>query len=156
MPDLTFVVPYTKFLHVAAIFTAVTLVVGGDLYFMRVASSGSAEATARLGHAIRRRGPITGPIIEIAVVFGFVTALLGGFDLLAPWLVGAYVVVVAMTIFAFRVAAPEFSAILQFAEAGDDAGVGALMATGRYRRVAMFNGALFAIAIYLMVVKPTW
>ena len=156
MPDLTFVVPYTKFLHVAAIFTAVTLIVGGDLYFVRVASSGSAIATARLGHAIRRRGPITGPIIEIAVVFGFVTAILGGFDLLAPWLIGAYVVVIAMAIFAFRVAAPEFTAILESADAGDDAGVAAAMASGRYRRIALANGALFAIAIFLMVVKPTF
>ena len=156
MPDLTFLIPYTKFLHVAAIFTAVTLVVGGDLYFLRVASSGSAEATARLGHAIRRRGPITGPILEIAIVFGFITAILGGFDLLAFWLVGAYIVVVVMTVFAFRVAAPEFTAILASAEAGDDAGVAAAMATGRYRRIALANGALFAIVIFLMVVKPSW
>ena len=133
MPDLMFVVPYAKFLHVAAIFTAVTLVVGGDLYFLRVASSGSAEATARLGHAIRRRGPITVPILEIAVVFGFITAMLGGFDLLAPWLVGAYIVVVALTIFAFRVAAPEFTAILRPPRPAMMPASRA-MATGRYRR----------------------
>jgi hypothetical protein len=28
------------------------------------------------------------------------------------------------------------------------------MATGDYRRIAIFDGALFAIAIFLMVVKP--
>ena len=89
-------------------------------------------------------------------MFGFVTAILGGFDLLAPWLIGAYVVVIAMAIFAFRVAAPEFTAILESADAGDDAGVAAAMASGRYRRIALANGALFAIAIFLMVVKATF
>ena len=83
--------------------------------------------------------------------------MLGGFDLLAPWLVGAYVVVVALTVFAFRVAAPEFTAILQFAEAGDDTGVRGAMATGRYRRAGVDQRRRCSpIAIFLMVVKPTW
>ena len=100
---------FVPFLHVAAMFTAVTLTVGGDLYFLRVAIEGNAIATSRLGHAIRRRGPITGPIIEIGVVFGILTAILGGFNLLAPWLVGAYIVIIVMTVLAFRVAAPAFT-----------------------------------------------
>lgn len=135
-------------------FTAVALVVGGDLYFLRVATGGHAEATARLGHAIRRRGPITGPIIEIGVVFGILTALSGGFDLPAPWLIGAYVIVVLLTILAFRSGASAFSAILEAADAGDDAQVSEMIASGGYRRIAVIDAGLFGVAIFLMVVKP--
>ena len=81
MPDIGGLAPYLKFLHIAAMITAVTLIVGGDLYFLRVATGGHAQATAQLGHAIRRRGPITGPIIEIGIIFGILAALSGGFDL---------------------------------------------------------------------------
>lgn len=154
MPDISGLAPYLKFLHVATMFTAVTLVVGGDIYFLRVAGRGHAEATARLGHAIRHRGPFTGPIIEIGVVFGILTALSGGFDLLAPWLIGAYVVVIAMTFLAFRFGAPAFTDILRVAETGDDDGVARLIDSGPYRRIALIDGALFGIAIFLMVVKP--
>ena len=154
MPDIGGLAPYLKFLHIAAMITAVTLIVGGDLYFLRVATGGHAQATAQLGHAIRRRGPITGPIIEIGIIFGILAALSGGFDLLAPWLIGAYVVVVLITILAFRFGAPAFSAILEAADAGDGARVDAMIASGSYRRIAVVDAILFGIAIFLMVVKP--
>ena len=152
--DWSAVVPFTKFLHVAAMFSAATIIVGADLYFLRVAAGGSAVATAQLGHAIRRRGPLTGPILEIGVGFGILTALLGGFNLLAPWLIAAYAVVIVMIVFAFRVAAPEFSAILELADAGDDAALRSKVADGRFRWITAADAALFAAAIFLMVVKP--
>jgi hypothetical protein len=147
-------VPYAKFLHVAAMFAAVTLFVGGDVYFLRVASAGDPGATARLGQAIRRRGPLTGPILEIGVAFGIVTALLGGLDFLAPWLVGAYVIVIALTVLAFRVAAPAFTTILHAAETGDGTAVATALTATSYRLVALVNAALYAAVIFLMVVKP--
>ena len=153
--DWSSLVPYTKFLHVAAMFSAATIIVGADLYFLKVALAGSARATAELGHAIRRRGPVTGPILETGVVFGILTALLGGFDLLSPWLIAAYVVVIAMTFLAFRIAAPEFTSILEVADSGDDEAVARIVGTGRYRRIATVDALLFAIAIFLMVVKPS-
>ena len=152
--DWSSLVPFTKFLHIAAMFSASTIIVGADLYFLRVARGGSAVATAQLGHAIRRRGPITGPIVEIGVAFGLLTAVLGGFNVLAPWLIAAYLVVIAMMVFAFRVAAPEFTAILEAADGGSDEAVAARVATGRFRRIATIDAALFAVAIFLMVVKP--
>jgi len=154
MPDISGLAPYLKFLHVVAMITAVTLVVGGDVYFLRVASGGHAVATARLGHAIRRRGPITGPIIEIGVVLGILTVLAGGFNFLAPWLIGAYIVVILLAILAFRYGAPAFTAILDAADTGDDTAVASLIAAGGYRRIAIVDALLFGVAIFLMVVKP--
>jgi hypothetical protein len=64
------------------------------------------------------------------------------------------VIVVVMTILAFRFGAPAFTDILRVAEAGDDEGVARLIDSGPYRRIALVDGALFGIAIFLMVVKP--
>lgn len=88
--DLFALVPYTKFAHIAAMFVAASVVIGGDLLFLRIATEGNAATTAKLGHAIRRRGPLTRPVYGVGILFGVVTALLGGFNFFAPWLIGAY------------------------------------------------------------------
>lgn len=152
--DLHDLVPYTKFGHIAAMVLAASVALGGDLLFLRIAGEGNAATTARLGHAIRRRGPLTKYVYEIGILFGLVTALLGGFNLLAPWLIGAYVVIAAMIYVSNWIAAPAYTKILEIAETGDDAAVRATLASTRYARSAQVNALLFGTAIFLMVVKP--
>ena len=153
--DLHDLIPFTKFTHIAAMFMAASVTVGGDLLFLRIAGDGDAPTTARLGHAIRRRGPLTKPVYEVGLAFGLLTALLGGFNLLAPWLIGAYVVIAAMVVVSNWVAAPASTRILEVAETGDAGAVRAAMASTGYARTARLTGLLFAIAIFLMVVKPS-
>jgi hypothetical protein len=152
--ELVWVVPFAKYAHVATMFAAATIQVGADLYFLKVAEDGDAQTTARLGHAVRRRGPITGPILEIGIAFGVITALIGGFNLLAPWLLASYIVIALGTVSVFRWAAPAFTALLEAADAGDDARIAALLAQGPYRPAALANAAMYAVVIFLMVVKP--
>ena len=54
-----------KFLHVGAVIAVFSIQVASDLYFQRVARSGSTEAVARLGEAIRKRGFVEAVIFEI-------------------------------------------------------------------------------------------
>ncbi len=143
-----------KFLHVVAAFAVVSIQLASDLYFQRVARSGSTEAVARLGDAIRSRGFVEALIFEIAVVLGFVTALLGGFNLLAGWLLLAYAdVVVSILIGVFFAAAP-FSAILDAAKAGDAAAMAVAVEAPRRRLMLALTIFLYGGLIFLMVVKP--
>lgn len=154
MPDLTWLAPFAKYAHIAAMFAAVTIQVGSDHYFLKVASDGDAATTSRLGHAIRRRGPITGPILEIGIVFGLLTAVLGGINLLAPWLLMTYVLIAIGVAIVFRIGVPAFTGILEAADAGDNARVATLLANGRYRTGALMNAVMYAAVLFLMVIKP--
>jgi hypothetical protein len=154
LSDLAWLTPFAKYAHVVAMFAAVTIQVGSDLYFLRVARNGDANATSRLGHAIRRRGAIEGPILEIGILFGLLTALLGGFNFLAPWLIASYVLIAIGLLNVFRVAAPAFTSILDAADASDAAGIAKLLETGPYRLAALVNALMYATVIFMMVVKP--
>lgn len=143
-----------KFLHVAAVIGVFSIQVASDLYFQRVARSGSTEAVAKLGAAIRRRGHIEATIFEIAVVLGILTAIFGGFDLLAPWLLASYVIIAISVVFALRYTAAPFSAILDAATAGDAAAMERALSAPA-RRIALAGTLiLYSSLVFLMVVKP--
>ena len=143
-----------KFLHVAAVIGVFSIQVASDLYFQRVARSGSTEAVAKLGAAIRRRGPIEATIFEIAVILGILTAIFGGFDLLAPWLLASYVIIAISVVFALRYTAAPFSAILDAAAAGDAAAMERAL-NAPARRIALAGTLiLYSSLVFLMVVKP--
>jgi uncharacterized membrane protein len=143
-----------KFLHVVAAVAVISIQLSSDLYFQRVARSGSTEAVVRLGDAIRSRNFVEGLIFEIAVVLGIVTAFVGGFNFLAPWLLLAYAdVVIAILIGIFFAAAP-FSAILDAARAGDAAAMAVAVAAPRRRAMLAIAIFLYGSLFFLMVVKP--
>ena len=97
-------------------------------------------------------GPITGPILEIGIIFGLLTAVLGGLNLLAPWLLITYALIAVGVAIVFRFGAPAYTSILEAADAGDDARVASLLADSPYRRAALANAGMFAAVIFLMVV----
>ena len=143
-----------KFLHVAAVIAVFSIQIASDLYFQRVTRSGSTEAVAKLGAAIRERGVVEALIFEIAVVLGLLTAIFGGFNLLAPWLLMSYAIIVIVVVFAVTYAARPFTAILEAAEAGD-AGAMAQAATTPARRLALAVPiVLYGLLVFLMVTKP--
>ena len=143
-----------KFLHVLGAASVASIQVGSDFYFDRVARSGDTAGAAGLGAAIRRRGRIEGPILEITVALGLITALVGGFDLLSRWLLLAYADVIVMAALAFRVGAPAFTALIEAAKAGDSREVERLVRDRRRRFAVLSNAALYALLVFLMVVKP--
>jgi len=79
------------FLHISTMITAVTLALGPSFAFERVASSGDVLATrifvGRMA-GFERHIPL---FFMAGAIFGLLAAATIGFDLLAPWLVLAYV-----------------------------------------------------------------
>ena len=146
--------PLLKWLHVVGAAAAVAIVVWGDVLFQRVVLTGETGAVATLGAAIRRRIWVEALIVELTVALGLAAALTGGFDLLAPWLLIAYGLVVVITVLAIRLGAVEFTSIIEAAERGDR---DSMLQTARSpRRVAYLvtQAALFAAVIGVMVTKP--
>jgi uncharacterized membrane protein len=143
-----------KFLHVAAVIAVFTIQVGSDAYFQRVARSGSTEAVARLGEAIRKRSFVEAVIFEIAVVLGLLTALFGSFNLLAAWLLMSYAIVVMVIAFAVTFAAKPFSAILEAAQAGDAEAMAQAVDAPARRLALWFGIVMYGLLVFLMVVKP--
>lgn len=144
-----------KVLHVAGMFAAVSLLVGGMVYSEAVLRTRE-RSVIRLAHTgfvrLERLGI---GLVVVAIVFGLTTAVLFGFDLLRPWLVVAYVSVAALFVLGPLTTA-RFERVARIAS-GEDAGATDLdAAIGDTRRLLMeiATVALYAGIIADMVVKP--
>ncbi len=83
-----------KFLHVAAMFAAVTVGVGAQIVLQRVAHTrkvGSIRGVFSQAPWLERLSLI---LFASGVVFGLIAAALGSYNFLAPWLLIAYGLIV--------------------------------------------------------------
>ena len=84
-----------KALHILAMFSVVAMEIGAEFLYAFAISRRDVRALATV-HGILERarlGPISIAIFISGVVFGLLTALTGGFNFLAGWLIAAYVLV---------------------------------------------------------------
>ena len=79
-----------KFLHIASMFVAVSIFVGQGMLSGVVARSGDARALRRVLASEDRFAPIGGGFFLVGIVFGFIAAITGDFDLTQTWLLIAY------------------------------------------------------------------
>lgn len=79
-----------KFLHIASMFLAVSIFVGQGMLSGAVARSGDVGAVRRVLAAEDRFAPVGGAMFLLGIVFGFLTAITGNFDLTRTWLLIAY------------------------------------------------------------------
>ena len=87
-----------KALHIVSMFGGTTLLVAEALLYARAIRRGDVSGLAAVRRLMGGR-PVAGAAFLMAgVVFGILTALTGGFDFLAGWLIAAYVLVVMMFI----------------------------------------------------------
>jgi uncharacterized membrane protein len=147
-----------KFLHVGSMFLGTALAIGPIALFVLILRTGDAHAIRR---AFRFAEPLSragGIFYGLGVVFGVVTALNGGIDLTAPWLVTAYALLVGLVVtnlFADR----WMRRVHVAAEAASD-GTGSPALDG-WRRSSRPVWSLVASAlltlglVFTMVVKPT-
>jgi hypothetical protein len=147
-----------KFLHIASMFAAVTLLFATDLLFYRAMRRGDIaglRSIARHGHAVTNVGV---GLAVLGIIFGFATALTGGFDLLAPWLLIAYVLVVALVILGAAVEGPFIERVGRAAEASEGGTASEelhrLLADRRGEVALALSAVLYVAVIYVMVVKP--
>jgi uncharacterized membrane protein len=147
-----------KFLHIASMFGAVSIVVGGGLIRNAILRGGQLASIRRVLATQRRLENLAaGPLFAAGVVFGVITALTTGFSLLAPWLLTAYALVIAIFVHAFVFSDPHIKKVEEAAASSDEGPSPQLQALIRSPRIRVHSGVdmfLFAAIIFAMVVKP--
>ena len=79
-----------KLVHVASMIGVITLWVGPWIIWDLVARTGDRSALRRVDHVSQVTSQVGFALLLIGVAAGFATAIVGGFDLTAPWLLIAY------------------------------------------------------------------
>lgn len=148
-----------KFVHVGAMFLGTALAIGPIALFVLILRTGDANAIRkafRFAEPLSRAGGVS---YGLGVVFGIITALNGGIDLTAPWLLIAYVLLVGLVV-ANLYADRWMKRVHLAAEAATDGrSSGELDAWRRSSRPlwSLAAAATLSLAlVFVMVVKPTF
>ena len=141
-----------KTLHILSMFFGVSLLFAYEVVFHRAAHRGNREAIAALAQQRALVDNVGIGAVMAGLVFGLLTAWTGGFDLTAPWLIIAYVLVLLIIVVG---AGPEtaYAKRLAAAVAGGPEEFEAARRDGR-RNLAWLSGLLYGLVIVDMVVKP--
>jgi len=150
-----------KALHILSMFSVVTMEIGAEFLYAFAVSRRDVRALATVHRTLEqaRLGPISIAVFISGVVFGLLTALTGGFDFLAGWLIAAYVLVAVIFVGASRlwpnILLPLGAKAVE-AEAGqrpvDD--VVRDMVASRAVRWFVAMATIFVLIILDMVLKP--
>ena len=150
--------PILLFGHISLMFAGITISIGPGLV-MRIAERSGQMALVR-GVALASK-PI-GPAIPIffitAGIFGLLTAINVGYNLLAPWLVIAYALFLVLLITGAGISRTFLLRLVPLVQDAPDGGltepVRALFAEPRYRFVNVLDLVVILALIFDMVAKP--
>lgn len=146
------------FLHIAVMFLAISLSLGPAVLLRVAARSGNARTIQGTAEATGRIGRVIGPIFGLGGLLGVATAVVTGYDLLAPWLLIAYVLFVVGATVGAVVEAGWTAAVAEAAAANPELIPGPpLVAILTSTRGAVSFWAFSGIVMLLildMVVKP--
>jgi hypothetical protein len=84
-----------KLVHVVSMVGVITLWVGAWVIWDLVARTGDRSAVRRVDHVSQATGQVGFVLLVIGIAAGFVTAVTGGINLTAPWLLIAYALVLS-------------------------------------------------------------
>ncbi len=147
-----------KFLHIVAMFGAVTLVVGSIVFLDLMGRTRDIAAYRRLDAITQRTDMAAVALFLAGIVLGFATALAGGLDLTAGWLILAYVLVAALFVEAFVFTIPCYARIREAANDADEtraaAEVNRMLRTPHHLALVAVVVLLWTSVIFVMVVKP--
>jgi hypothetical protein len=151
-------VVFLKFLHIAAMFCAVGVSIGTDLMAHRIAGTGDVRSI-RTFFAQARQLVMLMPILFLSgLALGLLTAWFGALNLLAPWLVIAYVLFALTLALHATIGARWFRRMDELAIAStDDRASGELLATAHApsaRYLTWYTIGMIVFFVFLMVTKP--
>lgn len=148
-----------KYLHVVAMFFFVAMAVSGELVTRRVAAShdvGAIRTTVRQVKVLV--GPVASVLLVAGIAFGVIAALTGQINLLAPWLIIAYVAFLGAIGIGFGVTDPWVGRLERAAQASAIETPSADLVDVIRDPIARFGTwalmVLIAVLVFTMVVKP--
>ena len=95
-----------KYLHILTMFTAVAVALGPHIIMRRVSRSGNVAAIKTYFGAAKSIGPKVPMLFGLGTLLGILAAATGSLNLLQPWLLIAYFIVIVLTVIGLRLVAP--------------------------------------------------
>ena len=146
------------FLHIAGMFIAVMVAFGSGLVMRFAYMTGQVAAVRGVGMASVRLGRFIPILFIIGGLLGFLTAISSGVDLLAPWLVIAYVLFAIAMLIGIVENAPwgrRMGALLAQTPDGPlTPEIRAMFTDTRVVALTVVDYAVVVLVIFDMVVKP--
>lgn len=149
--------PLFKFLHIACMFAAVSLSLGPSFLLRRVANAGDVRAIRTAFKLNQPLGMAHGILFVFGAIFGVITALLGGFNFAAPWLLIAYALFTIIFFLGAGVSAPWQQKVEQAAASSEDTPSPELQEALQERTALYADWAAVLLVITIifdMVIKP--
>ena len=149
-----------KALHVLSMVTMITVFIGAELFYAAAIWRRDVHALAFIQRTLERAGLgliAIGALIA-GIIFGLMTVATGGFDVVAGWLIAAYVLVAAFLVNAFLLG----DRIVRVGKAAIEAEQGARpmetvlgdLAANRGVIFVAVNTVIFGLIVIDMVLKP--
>jgi hypothetical protein len=147
-----------QFLHVITMFAAVATALIGEVALHLLGRGGNVVGIrafmAGLGPLMR----LTPVFFVVGLLFGLAAAIVGELNLLAPWLVGSYIVFAIAMVTGATLSGPWAVSVGQAAEASPADAPSAELTAALHNSKGMLSTAILMTAIvvivFFMVVKP--
>jgi hypothetical protein len=151
-------VPIFKFLHIAALVSGVAFSVGGAWLLERIASTHDVRAIRGAFGVARPLAILINAGFGLGFLFGMLAAYFGQINLLAPWLIAAYVLFVITSFLGGSVSGKWMQSVGMNAtkNQGDTPSpeLEKILDDPRPRQVFWFNVAAIIVFLFLMVFRP--
>ncbi len=150
--------PISKFLHIAAMISGVTFSVGGGWLLERIASTHDVRAIRGAFGVARPLAVLINAGFGLGFLFGLLAAYFGQINLLAPWLIAAYVLFIITSTLGGSVTGRWMRNVgMTAAKNQGDAPspeLAKILDDPRPRQVFWFNIVAIIIFLFLMVFRP--
>jgi len=147
------------FLHITLIIAAIAVAYGGGLVLRMAYMTGQVTAVRGVGMSLARTAKWIPVLFISAGIFGLLAAITGPYNtnLLAPWLIIAYVLFIIAMGLGTAITAPEgqrLGALLMKTPDGPIPPEVAAFFTGRALWITIIDYVIVAVLVFDMVVKP--
>jgi len=146
------------FVHLAVIITAIAMSYGSQLLLLVAIRSNRADSVRGITNATLRVGVLVPVLYVLGGVFGLVAAWVGGFPLLAPWLVISYVAFGILAASGALLTGPNYERLRASVDGSGDGPLGPetrmIVGSNVFRGAFVLDFALLAVLVLDMVIKP--
>lgn len=144
------------FLHISVMFAGVALAYGGNIYLLAALRGDNSQGVRAMTQAAKAVGKFVPVLFLSAGLFGLLTAIVNGYNLLTPWLIIAYVLFAVLTVLGAGFTAPTIERLGEAVATAPDGALpdGVAVIKRRYYWIEVFEFGFLFLVIFDMVVKP--
>jgi hypothetical protein len=149
---------YFVFLHIVAMFAAVSIAYGPMFLLRRAASTRHVPTIRGVFGLARNIGRAAAAMFGIGFILGVVAIFTDGYDPFAPWLIIAYVLFVLTAVTGARISGPWVEKVAELANASPDAAASTQLREALDEPLPQMTFyadlAVIVLILFDMVIKP--